>query len=830
MIAKGNLHGDGAKLAAYLLTAEEGQIAQLVETRGLEGFGSDPVAAFDALQQIADAHTRSTQPFFHVQTRNAPGEHLTDAQWREVADREEKRLGFSGQPRIVSYHIDEATGEKHLHVAWFRVDLENMRAIDPGMFKNHLKQLARKLEREFALREVSNTRQPGDRARAADRNEVEESRRLGTDLRAIRNSILGSYEQSDSGKAFKAALEAKGLMLANGDRRDCFVVVDREGGHHALNKKLTGQTLAATRERLADLDRSQLPSVEQAQAMQAERSRAHEAIAIKAEPIQAAEVARQQSEPDMPAARGRYASLDPHETPPAPGSEHELSRNAAEILNRSAETPAIEAENITHYDRDAEEAAWLDAVANAAIAKDEALRAADAHKPVKPDMPAARGAYASLEPHETTATPKLMRELTGTAAQIRAAWEMKGTASEFESQLAAHGISLAQVSSEEAYASERRADFAKEAGNFAARLREGEIVAVDGYGAVYRLNERTTGDQRAEIESRLAHIDRSALMNVADTADSMRAASWAAYRSEHQAKREEARPASAIETTVADALKATMTGMEFAIALEEKGLTIARVTSADVRALEALRAEDVSATAIGEISGRRFAYLLEGDFAAVTRQGNVFQLSPRKLDLEEIEQRLADVEIRMPSVVEARARFEIEGECKAEERAQRETDFIAARIEQADAFAGRRELRQAARAAERDVHETFSASAAAIDTGIHATGKLLGGASKIVGSLFGAISNLFGDTEPKLTRQQVHDKAQAAGNIETQHAHDVAAAMRANDAEHDDRQHAQKTAQQEQDLSLSIRFGTPPTREANIGRERDNDYERERER
>ena len=49
MIAKGNLHGDGAKLATYLLKGEDGEIAKLIETRGLEGFGSDPVSAFDAL-------------------------------------------------------------------------------------------------------------------------------------------------------------------------------------------------------------------------------------------------------------------------------------------------------------------------------------------------------------------------------------------------------------------------------------------------------------------------------------------------------------------------------------------------------------------------------------------------------------------------------------------------------------------------------------------------------------------------------------------------------------------------------------------------------------
>ena len=86
--------------------------------------------AFDLLQKMAEANTKSPLPFFHTQTRNPPGEHLTDAQWLQIADREEKRLGLTGQPRIVSFHIDPENGEKHMHVGWFRIDLETMRAIE----------------------------------------------------------------------------------------------------------------------------------------------------------------------------------------------------------------------------------------------------------------------------------------------------------------------------------------------------------------------------------------------------------------------------------------------------------------------------------------------------------------------------------------------------------------------------------------------------------------------------------------------------------------------------------------------------------------------------
>ena len=175
MNAKGKIRSNGAQLARYLMTGEQGEIAQLLEARGLDAFGSDPVAAFAMLERLAEENTRCEKAFFHGHIRLAPGEDLADAQWMKSLDRMEKRLGFAGQPRIASFHIDAATGERHLHCGWFRVDLESMRAIDPGLYKNHLMQLARTLEKEFSLREVSSRRQPHDKARAAERDEYEES-------------------------------------------------------------------------------------------------------------------------------------------------------------------------------------------------------------------------------------------------------------------------------------------------------------------------------------------------------------------------------------------------------------------------------------------------------------------------------------------------------------------------------------------------------------------------------------------------------------------------------------------------------------------------------
>ena len=81
MFAKGNLHGDGAKLARYIMTGENGEIAQLVETRGLEIFGGDPVAAFAVLQHIAEAQTKSDEGrFFTGRSGLRPANSLTDEQ------------------------------------------------------------------------------------------------------------------------------------------------------------------------------------------------------------------------------------------------------------------------------------------------------------------------------------------------------------------------------------------------------------------------------------------------------------------------------------------------------------------------------------------------------------------------------------------------------------------------------------------------------------------------------------------------------------------------------------------------------------------------------
>jgi len=266
MIAKGNPHNSGPYLARYLAASSKGnERAELVELRG---FASDNIFDALALAQLQAEGTHCQKPLFHVQVRTPQGEDLDRAQWAHVADRIEKQLGFTGQPRAVVFHQKE--GHDHMHLVWSRIDAETMHALDPGLYKRKLKEVCRKLEKEMGLQEVRNEREPSEKTQPAARPEFEQSRRLKTDAKAIREGIRDCWDASADGVGFVAALEKEGLILAKGDKRS-FVVVDEMGGYHALGKRITGATAEQTRARLADVKAARLPTVEAAQAMQRER-------------------------------------------------------------------------------------------------------------------------------------------------------------------------------------------------------------------------------------------------------------------------------------------------------------------------------------------------------------------------------------------------------------------------------------------------------------------------------------------------------------------------------------------------------------------------------
>ena len=87
------------------------------------------------------------------------------------------------------------------------------------------------------------------------------------------------------------------------------------------------------------------------------------------------------------------------------------------------------------------------------------------------------------------------RPLGKMAGEIRLAYGLSGNGREFAEVLEDRGILLARVNLSDVLQNEYAREFSAELGQrLPAELHFGDVVAVDRYGSVHLLNERTTGD------------------------------------------------------------------------------------------------------------------------------------------------------------------------------------------------------------------------------------------------------------------------------------------------------------------------------------------------
>ena len=274
MIIGANKRGNGGQLAAYLLNREKNERAELLEMRGFADTGSLK-NAMNCIELEA-MQTKGEKPFYHCWLRLDEGETLTAAQWQQSFEAVERRLHLGDQARVVVEH--QLQGEKHYHVVWSLVDRERGQMIEIPFDGMRRAEVARQLEKEFGLRKLAPAHEPEkERLRREEWQQAERTPRDVEDVRDVKATIREAWQRSDNGAAFTAALEEKNLMLARGDsERQPFGVVDEHGQFHVLTRTLDARA-KEVRGKLADLDREQIPSVEQAherlQERQAERER-----------------------------------------------------------------------------------------------------------------------------------------------------------------------------------------------------------------------------------------------------------------------------------------------------------------------------------------------------------------------------------------------------------------------------------------------------------------------------------------------------------------------------------------------------------------------------
>jgi hypothetical protein len=435
-----------------------------------------------------------------------------------------------------------------------------------------------------------------------------------------------------------------------------------------------------------------------------------------------------------------------------------------------------------------------------------------------------------------------------TAGDIRTAWTLSRSQEQLHAALADRGMGIARATAEEAKESERRSADAKTAGTYAPLLKEGELVAVNSFGNVYRFDEHTTGQFRGEIDKRLAGIDAGSLASVADTTARLRETSKAAWRAQQRDEHDRQRPATAIENKIiecaeqarlhgatvrqnrqgeivsgvhalADRLRpenerqthsATVQGNQAVAArLEQAGLAIVRVTADDAKAVDQLRSGEQLDRLAADVNSearrsQRFDKVQAGDLAAVDRFGNVHRLNPYRLD-----RGLVESASSRPGVTETRARFESEGQKKTALWDQRRVAGAERRASREQSFTRQQTMRRAATAAIGKPGETVNRS-------LNIAGKGAG----IVGRGLGMLAGLFKffdlfPAKPPSPEQQKRNYWAA----KEQEATDAIAAKKETAAEQERQQ--RNNARQTYFPSLTRPINRDPERDYDRGRERD---------
>ena len=285
MIIKGGSRGAPDQLARHLQRQDTNERVEILE---LQSPASGLKDAFRDWQTLSEG-TRGIKGLYHANIDPAADYAMTPDQWRRAVEVLENELGFQGQPRAVVMH--EKHDRQHIHVVWARTDIDTMTLRPDG--NNYLahERASKALELEFGHEQVPGKHAKRDREKQPEfpqselnQAEWQQGERSGLDPRQRKEQITALHAASDNAQAFKAALEEAGYILAKGDRRD-FVILDPAGDVHSLGRQIKGVKAAELREFMKGIDRETLPTIAEAQTLQADRKQA-EQPAVEPQPTQ----------------------------------------------------------------------------------------------------------------------------------------------------------------------------------------------------------------------------------------------------------------------------------------------------------------------------------------------------------------------------------------------------------------------------------------------------------------------------------------------------------------------------------------------------------------
>jgi RepB DNA-primase from phage plasmid/Relaxase/Mobilisation nuclease domain len=204
MIAKA-VKGKGFRGALeYDLGKEQGRVL------GTNMNGSDARELAAEFGEIRKLRPGLSKAVLHVSLSAAPGDHLTDDQWREIGQRYLAGMDLASNQYLITRHTD--TEHEHIHLLANRIRFDGTVTSDSHDYRRH-EVLMRGIERDFDLQHVHSSAEA--ERRAATKGEIEEGIRTGIPSTKQRLQQLcdAASKRCGSFTEYAARLDAVGVEL-----------------------------------------------------------------------------------------------------------------------------------------------------------------------------------------------------------------------------------------------------------------------------------------------------------------------------------------------------------------------------------------------------------------------------------------------------------------------------------------------------------------------------------------------------------------------------------------------------------------------------------------
>ena len=227
MIAK-SAKGKGFRQALEYDLSKEG--SRVIDSNMAGETPQELAAEYDKIRKVRPTLKK---PALHVSLSVAPGEKLTDEQWREIAKRYRDGMGLDKNQFVVTRHTN--TEHEHIHMLANRIQFDGRVTSDSWDYMRQ-QTVTRELERDFGLQRVASSHEVG--RKAPTRGEIELC--LHTGRPSVRQQLQQLCDAAAKGSSsfteYQERLEAAGVELVP--------VVQTEGaGLSGLCYRLDGETM-----------------------------------------------------------------------------------------------------------------------------------------------------------------------------------------------------------------------------------------------------------------------------------------------------------------------------------------------------------------------------------------------------------------------------------------------------------------------------------------------------------------------------------------------------------------------------------------------------------